>query len=83
MVGHTVPQEKVQVSFGCLAAGMNPLAAAKAAGGSHRFAYELDRKVSGGVSRYLARTQVAWGSMPCRAQSRPWTGGVQKPAGGG
>jgi IS30 family transposase len=58
MVGRRVPQEKVQVLLGCLAAGMNPLAAARAAGVSRGFAYELDRGVSG-VSRLAARRAAA------------------------
>jgi transposase, IS30 family len=69
MVGRRVPQEKVQVVLGCMAAGMNPLAAARAAGVSRGFAYELDRRVSGGVSR-LAAKRAAAGREPAGRDRR-------------
>jgi IS30 family transposase len=45
-----VPRERVRVLLDCLAAGMNPLEASRAAGVSKTFAYDLRNKM-GGVCR--------------------------------
>jgi hypothetical protein len=45
-----VPRERVRVLLDCLAAGLNPLEASRAAGVSKTFAYELRNKM-GGVCR--------------------------------
>jgi len=58
--------ERVARVLECLAAGMNPLAAARAAGVSKTLAYELDREASGGVSRLAARRA----GMAARAEAR-------------
>ncbi len=57
MAGHRLPPERVGEVLDCLAAGMNPMRAARAAGVSKSFICVLHRKM-GGVSycdRYLAR----------------------------
>src|ERR1700730_10766061 len=53
-----VPRERVRVLLDCLAAGMNPMAAARAAGVSKSFAYDLRNKM-GGVCRPPAVTYSA------------------------
>lgn len=58
MAGRGVPPEKVQLVLGYLAAGLNPMRAAAAAGVSKTFAYDLDRQVSG-VSRLAVRREAA------------------------
>jgi IS30 family transposase len=57
----------VQVLRELLAAGMNPLAASRAAGVSHGFAYGLDREASGGLSRLAARREAAAARAEARA----------------
>lgn len=53
-----VPAERVREVLGYLEQGLNPVRAARAAGVSKSFAYELDRKVTG-VSRLAAKRQAA------------------------
>jgi IS30 family transposase len=53
-----VPGERVRVLLDCLAAGMNPVRAARAAGVSKSFAYDLRNK-TGGVCRPPAVTYSA------------------------
>jgi transposase, IS30 family len=53
-----VPRERVRVLLDCLAAGMNAMAAARAAGVSKSFAYDLRNKM-GGVCRPPAVTYSA------------------------
>jgi IS30 family transposase len=74
MGGRRVSPEKVQVLLGCLAAGMNPLRAARAAGVSVDFAYRTDRGVSGGVSRLAAKREAAAG----RAAERSARGAARR-----
>ena len=50
MAGRKLPPERVRLVLDHLAAGMNPLRAARAAGVSHGFAYQLHHKM-GGVYR--------------------------------
>jgi IS30 family transposase len=66
VAGRKLPPERVQALVGYLAAGLNPMRAARAAGVSKSFAYELDRAVSG-VSRLAVKRQAAAG----RAVGRP------------
>ena len=65
VAGRKLPAEKVRAVLDCLAAGMNPLRASRAAGVSNSVAYELRQKM-GGVcrppevtysSRYLDRDE--------------------------
>jgi IS30 family transposase len=63
--GRRVSPERVRVLLGCLAAGMNPLRASRAAGVSKTFAYGLDREESG-ESRLAARRA----GMAARAAAR-------------
>jgi transposase, IS30 family len=60
--GRGLPPERVQAVLGYLAAGLNPMRAARAAGVSKSFAYRLDLAVSG-VSRLAAKREAA----ACRA----------------
>jgi hypothetical protein len=53
-----LPAKRVRVVLGYLAAGLNPNRAARAAGVSKTFAYELDRKVSG-ASRLAVMQEAA------------------------
>ena len=53
-MGRRLDPEVVRRTQECLAAGLNPMRAAAAAGVSKTFAYDLDRAVSG-VSRLAAR----------------------------
>jgi transposase, IS30 family len=53
-----LPPERVQAVLDHLAAGLNPVQAARAAGVSKSIAYVLDRKVSG-VSRLAVKRQAA------------------------
>jgi len=65
MAGHRLPPERVREVLDCLAAGMNPVQAARATGVSKSFIYVLHRKMGGvyrppGVSycdRYLDREE--------------------------
>jgi len=63
--GRRVCPEKAQVLLECLAAGMNPLRASRAAGVSPGFAYKLDRQVSG-----QSRLAVRRAGTAARAQAR-------------
>lgn len=54
----SLPAERVRVLLALLAAGVNPNRAARAAGVSKTFAYDLDRK-TGGQSRLAARREAA------------------------
>jgi transposase, IS30 family len=63
--GRRLPPERVEAVLGHLAAGLNPMQAARAAGVSRNSAYRLDLKVSG-VSRLAAKRQAA----ACRAAER-------------
>jgi transposase, IS30 family len=65
MGGRRVSPEKAQVLLECLAAGMNPLRASRAAGVSPGFAYKLDRQVSG-----QSRLAVRRAGTAARAQAR-------------
>ncbi len=58
MAGRGLPPERVQVVLDQLAAGLNPVRAARVAGVSKSFAYDLDRAVRG-VSRLAARREAA------------------------
>jgi hypothetical protein len=58
VAGRGLPPERGHAVLGYLAAGLNPMQAARAAGVSKSFAYELDQKVSG-VSRLAAKRQAA------------------------
>ena len=58
MGGRGLAPERVQAVLGYLAAGLNPLQAARAAGVSKSSAYRLDRKVSG-VSRLAVKRAAA------------------------
>jgi len=69
VAGRGLPPERVQSVLDHLAAGLNPVRAARAAGVSKSFAYELDRKVSG-VSRLAAKRAAA----ARRAAARPGRG---------
>ncbi len=64
-----VPAERVRLVEGYLESGMNPMRAAAAAGVSKSFAYEVDRRVSGGVSR-LAVKQAAAARRAAARQAR-------------
>ena len=72
MAGRGLPPERVQVVLGYLAAGLNPMRAARAAGVSKSFAYRLDHKVSG-VSRLAVKRQAAARRAAARA-ARPGRG---------
>jgi transposase, IS30 family len=65
--GRRVAPEKVRVLRELLAAGVNPLAASRAAGVSHGFAYGVDREASGGASRLAARREAAAARAEARA----------------
>jgi IS30 family transposase len=60
-----MPAERVRAVLDLLAAGLNPMQAARAAGVSKSFAYVLDRKVSG-QSRLAVKREAA----ACRAAAR-------------
>ena len=64
MAGRRLPPDKVRAVVGCLAVGMNPLQASRAAGVSAGFAYKLDREVSGGVSRQAVKREAAAAGHP-------------------
>lgn len=51
--------EKAELVLGYLAAGVSPNRAGPLAGVSKTFAYDLDRRVSGGVSRLAVRREAA------------------------
>src|SRR5215469_15585661 len=57
-MGRRMDPEVVRKTLECLAAGLNPMRAAAAAGVSKTFAYDLDRRVSG-VSRLAVRRAAA------------------------
>ncbi len=59
MAGHAVPADKVRAVRGYLAAGVSPNRAGPLAGVPKTFAYDLDRRVSGGVSRLAVRREAA------------------------
>jgi transposase, IS30 family len=69
VAGRGLPPERVRAVLGYLAAGLNPVQAARAAGVSKTFAYDLDRAVSG-VSRLAAKRAAA----ARRAAQRPGRG---------
>ena len=54
-----VPAERVRLVEGYLESGLNPMRAAAAAGVSKSFAYDVDRRVSGGVSRLAVKRAAA------------------------
>jgi transposase-like protein len=58
VAGRGLPPERVETVLGYLAAGLNPMQAARAAGVSKNSAYRLDLKVSG-VSRLTAKRAAA------------------------
>ena len=58
MGGRGLPRERVRAVLDHLAAGLNPVQAARAAGVSKSFAYGLDREVSG-VSRLAVKRAAA------------------------
>ena len=58
--------ERVRLVLGYLEAGLNPVQAARAAGVSKSFAYELDRKVSG-ASRLAVKREAAARRAAARA----------------
>ena len=58
--------ERVRLVLGFLEAGLNPMRAARAAGVSKTFAYELDRKVSG-ASRLAVKREAAARRAAARA----------------
>ena len=58
MAGRGLPPERVQEVLDHLAAGLNPMQVARAAGVSKSFVYRLDQKASG-VSRLAAKRQAA------------------------
>ena len=58
MAGRGLPPERVEAVLGYLAAGLNPMQAARAAGVSRNSAYRLDLKMSG-VSRLAAKRAAA------------------------
>ena len=58
MAGRGLAPERVRLVLDYLAAGLNPMAAARAAGVSKSVAYVLDRKVSG-VSRLAVKQEAA------------------------
>ena len=66
MAGRRLAPERVARVLECLAAGMNPLQAARAAGVGVMSAYRLDRERSGGVSRLAAKRA----GMAARAEAR-------------
>ena len=66
-MGRGVAAERVAVLRECLAAGMTPNRASRAAGVSRGFACALDREVSGGVSRLAAKRAEA----DARAEAGP------------
>ncbi len=70
-----VPAERVRLVEGYLESGMNPMRAAAAAGVSKSFAYEVDRRVSGGVSRLAVKQAAA----ARRAAARPARGSPLPP----
>ena len=59
MGGRSVSPERLQVLLGCLAAGMSPLAASRAAGTGKTLAYRLDRERSGAGRRAAQRAAMA------------------------
>jgi transposase, IS30 family len=76
--GRRVSAERLQVLLGCLAAGMNPLQASRAAGVSKSLAYELDREASGGVSRLGARRAGMAARAQARAAAAAWRAGRER-----
>jgi len=66
-MGRGVAAERVAVLRECLAAGMTPNRASRAAGVSRGFACALDREVSGGVSRLAAKRAEADARAGARA----------------
>jgi hypothetical protein len=58
VAGRELSPERVEAVLGYLAAGLNPMQAARAAGVSKNSAYRLDLKVSG-VSRLTAKRAAA------------------------
>ncbi len=72
-----VPAERVRLVEGYLESGMNPVRAARAAGVSKSFAYDLDRKVRG-VSR-LAVKQAAAARRAAERAVRPGRGSPLPP----
>jgi transposase, IS30 family len=58
VAGHGLPPERVRDVLGYLAAGLNPMQAARAAGVSKSVVYRLDQAVSG-VSRLAVKRQAA------------------------
>ena len=69
MAGRGLPPERVRAVLDYLAAGLNPVQAARAAGVSKSLAYRLDRSVSG-VSRLAAKREAA-ACRGCGAAARP------------
>jgi len=67
VVGRGLPPERVEAVLGYLAAGLNPMQAARAAGVSKNSAYRLDLKVSG-VSRLTAKRAAAAARAAERAE---------------
>ena len=55
MGGRRVAAGKAEAVRGLLAAGVNPLAASRAAGVSASFAYRVDREAGGGAHRMEAK----------------------------
>jgi transposase, IS30 family len=68
VAGRGLPSERVLAVLGYLAAGLNPMQAARAAGVSKSCAYRLDLKVSG-VSRLAVKRQAAARRAADRAAS--------------
>jgi transposase, IS30 family len=68
VAGRGLPPERVRAVLGYLAAGLNPMQAARAAGVSKSLVYRLDQKVSG-VSRLAAKRQAAARRAAQRAAS--------------
>jgi len=64
LVAERMPAEKVEAVLGLLAAGMNPRQAAEGAGVSVSFARLLDRQVSGGVPRSVAKGDRSGNRLP-------------------
>jgi IS30 family transposase len=57
--GRSVPAERLARLVECLEAGLNPLAASRAAGVSHGFAYRVDRERAGVARRAVQRAAAA------------------------
>jgi hypothetical protein len=64
--GRSVSAERVARLVECLEAGLNPLAASRAAGVSHGFAYRVDRERAG-VARRAVQRAAAAGRAEARA----------------